>query len=265
MENNLKKITDKTLNKLVQNQIILPSVYFKTFNESAEELNIDVFDDNFKIEIDKILDDEYEKITSFMDKTIYSIDTLSQATNEAHNAIKSNDVSKLEKISQNMVNIKHELLNMKKLIFVDEMTNTLNRKWIYTRALDENANFKDSGTIALIFINDYFSIIKKHSQSIADNILIFIAKFLTKEFHKREINVDIAKYSDNKFLIFYKDGDFNEFQDILKKIKEGILKSTLQTKSGVTLKTKFDFTQEIFNKGNSFQNILDLLIDKERG
>ena len=265
MDNKLKKITDKTLNKLAQNQIVLPSVYFKTFNEAAEELEIDVFDDNFKIEIDTILNDDFEKISDFMDKTIYNADSLTKAATDAQHAIKDKDESKLSQISKDLSELKKEVLKIKQLVFVDEVTNTLNRKWLFTRFLDENGNFKHSGSAALVFLNDYDTISKKYTLSIANNILVYIAKFLTKEFHKKELGIDIVKYSDNKFLLFYKDGDIQEFQSLLKEIKEAILKTTLQTKSGLQLKTKFDFTLQRFSPSKKFNVIFDSLMDKERG
>lgn len=265
MEINLKKITDKTLNKLAQNQIILPSAYFKTFNDSAKELDVNVFDDNFNIELENILNQEYEEIGSFMDKTIFSIDTLSEATNDAQKAINSKDEAGLEAVSQKIINLKKEVLSIKKLIFVDEVTNTLNRKWIYKRFLDEETNFKDSGTIALIFINDYSTFIKKYGQNIADNVLIFITKFLTKSFLEKKLNIDIAKYSENQFLLIYKDSDEKNFKEFLKEIKKTILTTTLQSKSGVKLKTQFDYTITNFKKGRKFQNTIDILVDKERG
>lgn len=265
MEINLKKITDKTLNKLSRNQIILPSVYFKTFNESAKELDIDVFDDNFKIEVDNVLNHEFEEISSFMDKTIFSIDTLTQATNDAQKAINSKDEIGLEAITQKMATLKQEMLAIKRLVFVDEVTNTLNRKWIYKRLLDEDANFKYDGTVAMIFINDYSTFIKKYGQSVADNVLIYITKFLTKTFSNKKLNIDIAKYSENQFLLIYKDGDDKIFKDLLKDIKEAILATTLQTKSGIQLKTQFDYTSVKFKKGRKFQHSIDTLVDKVRG
>lgn len=265
MDNKLKTITDKTLNKLVHNQIILPSVYFKAFNESAQELNIDVFDDNFTIDIENILNEEFEQISSFMDKTIYNIDSLSKATNSVHKAIQNNDLKEIESVTNEIQKIKTEILNIKKLVFVDEVTNTLNRKWIYKRVLNENGEFLDSGVVVLVFINDYTTLLKKHGQSIADNVLIYIAKFLTKEFYNSEFNVDIAKYSDNKFLIFSKDANLTELQNYMAKVKTAILASTLKSKSGITLKTKFDFTIQSYKKGNKFQLTLDDLVSKERG
>lgn len=265
MDNNLKKITDKTLNKLSQNQIILPSAYFKTFNESSKELKIDVFDDNFHLEINEILNQEYENITTFMDKTIYGIDSLSKATNEAKVAIKKQDEKELEKISQKILTLKKEILSMKKLIFVDEVTNTLNRKWIYKRLLNEETSFKEKGTIALVFINDYDTIIKKYGQNIADNILIYITKFLTKIFNEQNLNIDIAKYSENKFILVCKNQDEIFLQKLLKDIKEQISKTTLKSKSGIILKTQFEFTISTFTNNELFQTCIDTLIHKERG
>lgn len=265
MEINLKKVTDKTLNKLSQNQIILPSVYFKTFNTSAKELDIDIFDDDFKVEIDTVLNNEFEEISSYMDKAIYNIDTLSKATNDAHKAITTKDTKGLEAVSEKVTNLKKELLNIKKLIFVDEVTNTLNRKWIYKRLLNSNAKFRENGTIALIFINDYETFIKQYSQNIADNVLIYITKFIMKNLAEHELKVDIAKYTENKFLLIYKDGYEKSFQTFLAKVKEDILSTTLQSKSGVRLKTQFDFTITKFKKDSDFQNIIDTLVHKERG
>ena len=49
MKQELKKITDLTINDLLNNDIILPSTYFDKFNYHAKELEIDLDDENLTI------------------------------------------------------------------------------------------------------------------------------------------------------------------------------------------------------------------------
>ena len=55
MKKQLKKITDLTINELLNNEIILPSTYLDKFNYHAKELEVDLDDENFNKELNNLI------------------------------------------------------------------------------------------------------------------------------------------------------------------------------------------------------------------
>jgi hypothetical protein len=55
LKQELKKITNLTINELLNNEIILPSTYFNKFNYHAKELEINLDDEDFKKELNSVI------------------------------------------------------------------------------------------------------------------------------------------------------------------------------------------------------------------
>ena len=118
----LKKITDKTVQDLLQNEIILPSSYFESFDKNAKDIKVDITDNDFEKEVSDVLVEELKLINDYMGKTIKNIDNLSIATQEAQVAIAQKDVSKLNTINSSLNDIKDEMEALKGLVYLDSLT-----------------------------------------------------------------------------------------------------------------------------------------------
>jgi hypothetical protein len=92
----LKKITDLTINDLLNKNIILPSTYFDKFNYHAKELEIDLDDEKFKHEINKIILEDYQAIENYMNLIASSATSLQESTKNATNAILNKDIDSLK-------------------------------------------------------------------------------------------------------------------------------------------------------------------------
>ena len=122
MKTKLKKITDKTVQDLLQNEIILPSSYFESFDKNAKDIKVDITDSDFEKEVSEVLVEELKVINEYMKKTIKNIDNLSKATEEAQVAIQNKDESKLNSINSSLNDIKEELESLKGLVYLDSLT-----------------------------------------------------------------------------------------------------------------------------------------------
>lgn len=261
MREKLIKITDETVNSLLKSDIILPSTYFKEFDKNAKLLEVDVEDESFQNEVNDVIVEEFKTIDSYMHTTISSIQRISDATENATNAIKNRDENELTKIYHQMEELKHEVLELQNKMYVDSLTKTYNKKWIYSEFIDSDGNTKEHGILSLIFINDYDYIRTEHGSLIADNLLIFISNFVNKHLKNEGVEFHIARYTKDKFLIIFNNTRVQEVSQLLNDMQKNLYNSTLKSKSGVMIKSSYKFNLMKYNAENNFQNMLELLIN----
>ena len=103
MKEQLKKITNLTINELLNNEIILPSTYFNKFNYHAKELEINLDDENFKKELNSIILEDLQTIENYMNIVISSAMSLKENTKNATNAIINKDADTLGDIYKKML------------------------------------------------------------------------------------------------------------------------------------------------------------------
>ncbi|WP_022941776.1 GGDEF domain-containing protein [Psychromonas hadalis] len=267
MKGNLRKITDKTIQELLQDEIILPSSYFKLFDKNAKKMSVDINDEHFESEISSVIVEELRDINSYMKKTVENIDTLSDVTQEAQKAIKDKDENKLSTIGFALAEMKNEIQALKGLIYLDPLTKTFNRKWIYNHAINENGGFKTKGLLLLIDVTDCNYLADKYGSLIADNVIIYISKFLTRKFENENINFDIAKYSNNQFVLFINEEALASITSFLINAKIELSNTTLKSKSGLMFKTNFNFGLVKYAANEDFQRSLEktaVLSNKEK-
>lgn len=261
MKNKLAKITDETINNLLQNEIILPSVYFKEFDKNAKTFNVDLEDDKFEKEVNQVIVEEFETINSYMNSTISNLDILSHATEDAKTAIQNRDETELTKIYQHMQKLKNEIGELQNEMFIDPLTKTYNKKWLYSDFIDKNGHTKQNGIMSLIYINDYAHVREEHGSLLSDNLIIFISKFLLKNLKEEGINFKIARYTKDKFLLFFDNSTTKECSFLINNIQKNLLNTTLKSKSGILIKSSYKFNLITFDQGNNFQSMLEMLIN----
>ena len=260
MRDKLIKITDETINSLLKSDIILPSTYFKEFDKNAKILEIKVDDESFENEVNEVITQEFKTIDSYMHSTIHNIQKISQATEDASNAIKNRDENELAKIYHQMEELKHEIHELQHEMYIDSVTKTYNKKWIYSEFLDRDGNTKQKGIMALIYVHDYDYIRKEHGHLIADNLLIFIANFINKQLKNENIDFQIAHYTKDKFIVFFNQANISEGTQMLNDMQKNLYNSTLKSKSGILIKSSYKFNLMKYNQENHFQNMLEMLI-----
>jgi len=263
MRTKLKKITDKTVQDLLQNEIILPSSYFESFDKNAKDIKVDITDNDFEKEVSEVLVEELKLINDYMKKTIKNIDNLSKATQEAQVAIAQKDESKLNTINTSLNDIKDELESLKGLVYLDSLTKVYNRKWVYNQAIEDDGSIGYKGILLFIDITDFNYIVDKYGNLIADNVIIYISKFLSQKLKKESLSFEIARYSNDQFVLFIKDDNLENVNSFVNNLRLEFSNSTLKSKSGLTFKTNFTFGATKFNEGDDFQKTLEIAADIE--
>ncbi|AXH09349.1 hypothetical protein CP960_00805 [Malaciobacter halophilus] len=257
MKKILKRVTDDTINELLQNEIILPSTYFQCFDKHAKTLDIDLEDKEFHDNLDSFIAKEYADINDYAKKTLESLDKVTTATKDAKNAIKNRDESSLQKIYTQMEELKKELDSVTNKVFRDEITKAFNKKWIYNSFLNNEYQFKKRGVLALINIENADYIFENYGQLIFDNLQIFLVKYITKKIKEEKLTYCIARFIKNQFIIFFDEEDLKECSNVLNNIKNLVEDTTLKSKSGILIKPKFSYEIATYQKNESFSELIE--------
>jgi GGDEF domain-containing protein len=267
LKQELKKITDLTINDLLNNNIILPSTYFDRFNYYAKELEINLDDENFKIEINQLISDDFQTIEKYMDIIAKSTVLLQENTKDATNAVLNKDVSSLVDIYKKMIELENEVKNLNDKLFLDDLTNTFNKKWIYTKFLNKNAKFQQNGLCVLADIIDYSYIQKEYGELLANNLLIFAVKFMKQKLNDENIDFKIVRYSENRFLIFIvieEKEDKKSIIDSILNLEHLLSNTTLKSNSGLFIKAKYEFKICSFEKAEESKEVFEKLLTHKK-
>lgn len=259
MKKELKKITNLTINELLNKDVIMPSIYFEKFNKNARTLEINLSDSSFNKELNQIIVEDFNSIEDYMGNIISSSESIGKAAKDTKTALLNKDIDTLSAIYNQMQNLEKELKNLNKKLFVDELTNVQNRKWIYNKFLNDDATFKDNGIAVLIDVNDYTYIQGEYGDLLADNLLIFISNFLKKNLTEDDCKFKIARFFDNQFIIFISDKSEKECKTLVNNIKQLLSNTTLKSNSGLVIKANYEYYLTAYMKNQDSKDILESL------
>ena len=265
MKQQLKKITNLTINKLLNNDIILPSTYFDKFNYHAKELEINLDDEDFKKELNNIILEDLQTIEKYINIIITNATTLQENTTNATNAILNKDVDSLGDIYKKMIDLEKEVRSLNNKLFLDDITNTYNKKWLYNMFLDKNTAFQQNGICVLVDVIDHVYIEKEYGEFLANNLLIFASKFIYQNLKDENLDYKIVRFTESKFLIFIlteKDNKKDAINFILN-VEQQLLNTTLKSNSGLFIKAKYEFKIDSFKINQDSKEVFEKLLTIE--
>lgn len=266
MKKELKKITNLTINDLLNNEIILPSTYFNKFNYHAKELEINLDDENFKQELNGIILEDLQKIENYMNIVMSSAISLKENTKNATNAIMNKDTDTLGDIYKKMVELEKEVKSLNSKLFLDDLTNSFNKKWLYNKFLNSEALFQQNGICTLVDVIDYSYIQKEYGELLANNLLIFAVKFIKQKLKDEDLDFKIVRYYESKFLIFIANTEENKKEIInsILNLEQLLSNTTLKSNSGLFIKAKYEFRISSYKTNQESKEIFERLLTKEK-
>ncbi len=252
MSNNnkiIQIISNETKDTINQMSVVTPSIYASIFSKFAHEHNQEI-ENEAQLSTD-ILKTECVMFTDMQKQTTSSAKQLSMNANKAITAIKDKDEATLNQVLKETQDLRIELEKLKEAVYKDELTNTCNRKWLHDNYLQENnEDFKDSGTLAIIDLN-YFKIVNDtHGHIIGDKVLIFIANQLKHTKH------NVVRYGGDEFLIMFPNSvSAGKAKQILNELREGVITKKLKAHDGV-FRTSFSIGVTPYSAGEKLADII---------
>lgn len=260
----LSKITNLTVNELLNNEVILPSLYFEKFDKNAKEFEIKLDDENFQNEINKVLVEDYNNIENYMNSIMTNISTLGDASKNAKDALLNKDVNTLNSVYKQMLSLEKEIKKLNDKLYVDDITSAYNRKWVYSKFLDKEGKFNDTGICVLLDVVDYDYLKKEYGELLSNNLLIFASNFVEKNLREELFDFKIVRFFDNKFLIFILNESEQNINNKILNIQQMLFNTTLKSNSNLYIKANYKFRDVNFKQKDDSKNIFEKLFIQDK-
>jgi len=259
MKKQLKKITDITINDLLNKEVIMPSIYFEKFNKNARTLDIDIKDSSFGKELNKLLIEDFNSIERYMNTIEKNASIIKEAVEGTQTALLNKDIDTLTDIYSQISKLEKEVIHLNKQLFVDDLTSSNNRKWIYNKFLNKEALFKRNGVCVLIDIVDFDYIDSEYGTLLANNLIIFINNFIKKNLKEEKIDFKVARFFDNQFLIFIEEKKEKEVSNLIFNIKQLLRNTTLKSKAGLAIRADYKYSISKYKESEESKEIFEQL------
>lgn len=262
MKKQLKKITDITINDLLNKEVIMPSIYFEKFNKNARTLDVDIEDSSFIKELNKLLIEDFNAIELYMNTIEKNASIIKDAVKGTQTALLNKDIDTLTDIYTQMSKLEKEVKHLNKQLFIDDLTSSNNRKWVYNKFLNKEAKFKKAGICVLIDIVDFDYIDNEYGTLLANNLIIFINNFIKKNLKEEKTEFKIARFFDNQFLIFIEDKKEKEVSDLIFNIKQLLKNTTLKSKAGLVIRADYKYSISKYKEDEESKEIFEQLFHR---
>lgn len=252
MGNMLKEVTFLTVKNLKDEDIILPSKYSKVFENYANNLKVNLEDENV------VFEDLYEDSTnvqSIVKQTNDNLNILHQSTNDARTAILNKDDKSLENIYNELANMKEQINFLQEELFSDSLTKAYNRKWFIHHYLNDGC-FVEEGTLVFLDINDFKTINNTYGHLIGDQILKYFVNYLKKELDFS--GVKILRYAGDEFIIIFNEEASKslDIELLLKQIQDKLSHQKLKTAKVRNIQFSFAYGLSKFQKDKKLEDVL---------
>lgn len=247
----LKIISNETLDSVHDISIVTPTIYKSIFQKNASSHDTDLSNED-KL-INGMLNDKISMFQNMQDEAAKNATQLSSNTNKAISAIKEKDETKLNEVLKETQDLRKEINKLKEAVYKDELTHSLNRKWLHDNYLqDENDRFNQDGTLAIIDLN-YFKLVNDtYGHNVGDKVLIFIANQL------RKTKESVIRYGGDEFIILFNENiDSDTALLKLNEIRESIISKKLKAGES-SFRVSFSFGAYEFEKGASLADVIEL-------
>ncbi len=244
MKNAFKKhalITASIKKQIEPLKIVFPSQYGKLYAESARSLDID-------LSPDELLNSEM-----LNEKVIHHIITLASCTEQAIEAIESEDKKTLQIVLIETKSLRDEIHALQKVIYEDTLTKCYNRKWFEDTYLDiDQQTMCSDGTMAIIDLNKFKIINDTFGHTVGDKVLIHIANKL------KESGGKVVRYGGDEFLVIF---DGSESSSEIKTNFDAMILNCSKKSFKVeeeSFKVSFAYGLAPFTRGSDLNQIIDI-------
>lgn len=237
----LVQITEKTMLRLLNNEIVLPSKYLEIFTEEMKKI-----DNRYKEESLYNVSEDEEVIMNNV-----------QSLKKMEHHLFDSDRNYMKELNV----LKSAMYTLRTQLFSDDITETKNRLWIFKDKLNENETFNDRGFLISIKISDYDKIVREYDSNIGNTLLKQVSDYMIGYMNQMHFHYEIVRYLEDNFLIFMHDMDENEVEEHINNMQNEMSNHRFKHRSRVFSLT-FNTAVMQYIENESFSSVLDQLDDK---
>jgi diguanylate cyclase len=250
MERKYKEISDEVKERIMQMDVVLPSIYASIFNDLAKE-NALTLEEESRL-ANEVFEKQFRSLNDLNERTGRNVSRLSDNTDKAISAMESANRELLEEVRAETQALRREIESLKQVVYEDPLTKTHNRKWLNDHFLAKNRKtFKTSGCLVLVDLNYFKQINDTLGHVSGDKVLMYIASQL------KRLEAEVVRYGGDEFLLLFPDAwSVASVFDTMQSLREGVLKKTLKVMDNA-FKASFAFGIAPYRAGDPLEEVID--------
>lgn len=218
--------------------VVLPARYGKLYAEWAKKFQIE-------LKPDELLNPEM-----LNEQMLRHIITLSECTDNAIKAIETQNTVQLRIILAETKKLRAETDTLRKMVYIDNLTHSYNRKWFDDTILDQDGvSMAKEGVLVVVDLNKFKFINDTYGHTIGDKVLIHIAHKL------RTTGGEVVRYGGDEFIVLF-NSDTKEAEKKMENALSYFHKTHFKINSH-SFKTSFAYGIAPFTKGSIRSVVID--------
>lgn len=179
-------ITKEVKEAIAAIPVVFPAEYSRYYTQAAHARDIE-------LKPDEILSSEM-----LDEKMVRHVITLARCTDDAINAIATEDKESLKLVLLRTKVLQQEIQELQKIVYEDALTKSYNRKWFDDTIRDiDHVSIRGNGTLVMVDINKFKSINDQYGHVVGDKVLIHIASRLKGRGGR------VVRYGGDEFLVIF--------------------------------------------------------------
>jgi len=195
-----------------------------------------------------------------LDETVVAVaknvSDIKNTTEAAITAIDNNDSSSLKGAYSQLKEYQKRILELEQSVYTDEITGVKNRKYLVNHELAEG-NFKYSGTLMHIRVNNFSDINRNQGNEAGDTVLKFVSNVLQK--YLKGVGIHVIRYIGVEFIAVSKSVVSTKVTKIFEETLKLILSKKFKTHDGQVVHIELEFTSAKFEKDEDFHEVYQKL------
>ncbi len=234
-----KQITAKTKQEIGLMEIVFPVDYGKIYSSIAQQQNVKLSSEN--IFAREMLNDEI----------IHHIVSLTEYSEQALDAMLTNNAAKLKAVIEETKKLKHHIDELESLVYEDSLTKSYNRKWFDDnyRLDNDKLLIRGSGTIVLIDLNSFKVINDSYGHIAGDKVLTYIALKL------KNSGARVVRYGGDEFLLIFDNQSTIHIKTKIESILSHLDKSSFKI-DNYSFKVSFSYGMAPFTEGSNVEEVI---------
>ncbi len=244
MKNDLQELTDETIKEVRKLEVVLPEIYKDIFYTKADELNITIKEKDKEQAMIYAL----KKIQKMRDETEKSTTKLKTSIQKARTAITEKNEPALKDIEIEVENLEKTIIHLQENLYLDELTNVYNRRWLYEKFLKDE-KFQQDGSFAFIDIDNFKNVNDSYGHLVGDKVLRLIGSLL-----KKVENCLTIRFAGDEFILISNKKDKIRLSNILKNVRKNLSTKSLKH-DNKTFNITFSYGVVEFSKDEKFSKV----------
>jgi len=223
----LAEITDRTMIKLINEDVVVPSRYLETFVQEEK---------GFRDSSDPRGPEECAEAYHAVEQSLFGM------------------TEKGESVKSEIGLLRHQL-------FSDDITEAKNRLWLYKQKLNERQGFRDFGYVASVRVTEYRPIVSEYDVNVGNKLLKMVSDYIIGYLRENHIVFEIARYSKEHFLVFLHGMDEREAEELMGNMQRGMANYTFKQRSRI-FRLSMEAVTVQYIENEPFASVLDQLEEK---